>query len=106
MNENEEEFMILAELPDIEREHIEVEVLDLGLRISIEHFEQVLSENDDYHYYEQSQLFRHLEQIVPIPGHLDEKDIKATFRDGLLSIRIPKRGLSQTRKRIIEIGEC
>jgi HSP20 family protein len=103
MNENENDFIILVELPDISKENIEIEVLDLGLRISVEHSEQMMKENDVYHYHQYSQFSRRMEQIVPLPGRVDEKDIKATFKDGLLSIRIPKRSLSQTRKSFIDI---
>jgi hypothetical protein len=64
---------------------------------------QMMKENDVYFCHQYSQFSRRMEQIVPLPGRIDEKDIKATFKDGLLSIRIPKRSLSQTRKSFIEI---
>jgi HSP20 family molecular chaperone IbpA len=45
------------------------------------------------------------ERIIPLPDNVDEENVSCEFRDGVLTIHIPKMAPAGTRGRRIPIGE-
>lgn len=84
-----DEYIITAELPGIKREQIHLDIYENNLTISIEN-QQTMTEKDDIHHiYQQKQFWQQSSRTISLPRPIKEKNVKASYRDGLLQVRIP-----------------
>jgi HSP20 family protein len=99
--EQENMFEISVELPGMKPEDVNVELKEGNLWISGKKTEESEQEGKTYHRMER----RHGEfrRVVPLPGSVDPEHVDANFRDGLLTIHIPK--TEQSKSRRIEIAK-
>jgi HSP20 family protein len=93
--------VVNAELPGIGKEDIEVHISDDLLTISGEKKAEEKVERKDYHRIERS--YGSFSRSVRLPGEILPDQAKASFRDGVLEIRIPKTETAKQKKRKIEI---
>ncbi|BAB05991.1 Hsp20/alpha crystallin family protein [Halalkalibacterium halodurans] len=90
-----EQFIIEAELPGVSKNQIQLDVFPQYVRIRI-HEEEVLEmREDEKGIYSKSISSQARERVIPFPYPVQEGDIKARLRNGLLTIAIPNH-----RKRI------
>lgn len=97
--ENADAYVLRAELPGVARENISVEVKENQLVLSGKKETVQRAENDGYRYVEtrSGSFSRRFE----LPRDVKADAIEATYRDGVLELRIPKAEAS--RPRAIEI---
>ena len=104
VNESDSNFIVTAELPGYKREQIRVEVLGHYLRISVEDIDK----NEEVDKRKQLYSHRHVnqfkERMVNLPFEIPEKEMKASFNNGLLKLIIPKEN-SQRKFIDIEAGD-
>ena len=88
IHETDEAWRIDAELPGLEREDIAVDVEDGVLTISGERKSETAGEKE---------RFRHLERFrgsfrrsLRLPEGSEGDDVKATYKNGVLSVTVPK----------------
>jgi HSP20 family protein len=94
-----EEFVVKAEVPGVAPEQVEIEVENETVTLRGERAFTEPSKDAAYHRRERGAgRFR---RVVRLPGRLASDSAKAEYRDGVLSIRIPK--AKETRPRKIEI---
>jgi HSP20 family protein len=92
-----DQLVIKAELPGIDPDKdVELTVSDSTLHISAERKEEETTEEKGYVRRElRSGSFG---RTLPLPKGVSEQDIKATYADGILEIRIPVPGTEQAKK--------
>lgn len=90
MYETETELIIKADLPGIKREQISIEYLDTAITISVKHTEKYEEKNEKKHYYVKKHSLNQASRTVTLPYPILNKNVKATYRDGVLKISIPK----------------
>lgn len=90
VKESEDEHIILAELPGINKEQIQLDVLDNYLTISVNSLETITEENEDREVTRRQQSFQRSSRTVPLSQPINEKKVKASYANGLLEIKIPK----------------
>jgi HSP20 family protein len=99
VRETDQEVDVLAELPGMDEEDVEVSVADGALIIRGE--KETEAEDKDEDYVLRERRFGYIERVVPLPDNLELDSAEATFRNGLLTIRIPKKaGQQSARKRV------
>jgi len=98
--ESKELYLIRAELPGMKREDIKVEVKDGTLVLSGERKSEKPAEGVEY---------RHAERVAAkfwrsfsLPETVKQDAIEATYKDGILEIRVPK--AEEAKPRQIEIS--
>jgi HSP20 family protein len=86
--EEKDDIVVKAELPGIDKDNIEVNVSDHHLTIKGEKKKEEEVKQEDYYRCERSygSFLRTLE--LPTDVHADK--VKASFRDGVLEVRLPK----------------
>jgi HSP20 family protein len=95
------EVVVSAELPGIKREEINVKLVDNTIIISGEKKTEEKVERSDYLRLERT--FGSFNRTLNLPEGLDSKNIKASFKDGVLEVRIPKlEGVHKARKITVE----
>lgn len=86
--DNDDNIVIKAELPGIDKEGIEIDVKDRVLTLKGERSSE--NEVKDDNYYRRERSFGKFERAFTLPADVDPDKIKADFKDGVLKIDIPK----------------
>ncbi len=83
------EIEVVAELPGIKKEDIEIDLNDKYLSIKGKSVGKVDTEKKNYYYKERS--FEEFSRTVPLPAEVLPEKAEAEFKNGILKLSIPKR---------------
>lgn len=97
VTETEKEHVITAELPGINKEQIQIDVLDNYVTISVKSAEMLTEEDENRKIIRRQQSMQRSSRTIPLPQPVNEKKVKAFYQNGLLQITVPK----QHGKRIL-----
>lgn len=88
VKKKEEEFEIVLAAPGYAKEDFSIESQNGRLLISASRTEEKENKTDDFIHREYDT--RSFEREILLPEHSVEQDIKATYRDGMLTITVPR----------------
>ncbi len=88
VKENDKEIDIKAELPGMDEKDVEVLLADNSVTIKGEKKEEKEDKDKDYYYMERS--YGAFNRVVPLPQGLDMDKAEANYKNGVLTIKIPK----------------
>ncbi len=95
--ETKNHYIIEAELPGVKKEQINLDVYNNFIKISIKNSE-VIEETDDIHkQFRSFRSYQKAERVISLPFYISQRDVQASYRNGLLKITIIN------KKRSIEI---
>ena len=86
--DNEDNIVIKAELPGIDKDNIIVDVK--GRFLSLKGERSFEDEVEEDRYYRRERAYGKFERVFALPAELDPGKIKADYKDGVLTIDIPK----------------
>lgn len=101
--EREDEICISAELPGMEDKDIDVRVGDATVTLRGEKKQEREEGEKGGEYYLSERRYGAFERTVPIPEGIDHERIEASFRNGVLSVRLPKKPEARHAARKIEV---
>jgi HSP20 family protein len=84
------EYLISAELPGVKKEQIRLNVVENYLTISVENNVLETEEDDHNQVYRRRFSRQQSSRTISLPQPINEKKIKASYRDGLLQVRVPR----------------
>ena len=99
--EKADSYVVKVELPGIPREDIHVTLSDNILTIRGEKREEKTEERKDYYLRERS--FGAFERSFVLPEDVDAERIEASFRKGVLTVKLPRRPEAQVAARKIDV---
>jgi len=99
--EDDKQVVVTAELPGVQKDDMEITVHNGVLTLRGEKKEEKTSEEGGYHRMERR--YGKFEKSVRLPDYVDEDKIKATYRDGVLTLTMPKSEAAKPKS--IEIKE-
>lgn len=102
ITESESDHIILAELAGVSREQIHIDVLGNALTITVKNNEETTAEDEKRQRYRKRQTMSRTSRTIALPFQINEKAVKASYKNGLLEICIPK---NKGKKIIIEHEE-
>jgi HSP20 family protein len=88
VSETDKEIQITAELPGIDPKDVDVTLVDDVLTIRGEKQAQQEDKERDYHLTERS--YGTFARYLRLPFHADPQQVRASFKDGVLTLTIPK----------------
>ncbi|WP_462411995.1 Hsp20/alpha crystallin family protein [Neobacillus sp. Marseille-QA0830] len=88
--ETENEYIVSAELPGVKKEQINLHTSGNSLTISIENKVLETTEDERSQIYRRKYTHKQSSRTIVLPITVKEEKIKASYRDGLLQIRIPR----------------
>lgn len=94
-------FEVELAIPGLEKEDLNIELNDNLLTISSEKTNE--HEEKDAHYSRREFHFASFTRSFRLPENIRDEDIKATVKNGVLSVEIPK-GVDQKKKKSISIS--
>jgi HSP20 family protein len=92
--ESAEAFTIKAELPEVNKEDIKVDIENGELRRAGERRQEKEEKGKKFHRIERS--YGSFMRSFTLPDYVDEANIKASFADGMLKLWLPKTAPTQS----------
>ncbi|WP_276498536.1 Hsp20/alpha crystallin family protein [Pontibacter litorisediminis] len=90
IRENEQDYAIELAAPGMQKEDFNIDVHDGMLTISSEKEEEKKDEQENYTRREYN--YSSFTRSFRLPDAVKEEDIKASYKDGVLHVTVPKRG--------------
>jgi len=106
IKEKKDKYLLDIDLPGYDKKDIEISIEDGYLNIHAKtHSEN--NENEEGKFVRKERFFGECSRSFYIGNDITEEDIKASFRNGILNIEIPKKDINKEipSKKYIEIGE-
>jgi HSP20 family protein len=100
LSEDEKSYLVSAELPGVRREDVTVELHEDVLTIRGEKRSEREEKKDRSHWVERS--YGSFSRSFTLPPNAVADELKASFKDGVLSIEIPKKEAVKARQILIK----
>jgi HSP20 family protein len=101
ISESDSELVVSAEVPGVRPEDIDIEIDDSRLVVSGEKKQENEEKGDNYYRVERS--YGSFRRVFSLPQNVDSSSVKASSKDGVLRIRIPKSAVAEQKKVEIEV---
>jgi HSP20 family protein len=98
--ETENELVLKADLPDVDANNVDVRVENLTLTISGERKFEKSGDEKGFHRIERS--YGNFKRSFAVPNTFDTENIAATFKNGVLTVKLPKKEAAKPRQIKIE----
>jgi HSP20 family protein len=106
IRETENELVVKADIPDVKFEDIDVRMENGTLSIKGErHFEKETEENKEeggWHRVERS--YGHFERVFTLPDTVNPDGVKADYKNGTLTITLPKKELAKPKQVKVQVS--
>ena len=100
--ETDDAFVLKAELPGFNKEDVSIEMQENRLIIRGERKRETEAKAEQYHRLERA--YGRFERVFWLPTSVDSEKIQATFKDGVLELRLPKSEAAKPKR--IAIAEA
>lgn len=97
--DREDELLVKAELPGVKKDELNITLTDDSVTLAGETRHETKDEKENY--YRSEIVAGSFSRTVALPCTVDTDNAKAEFKDGVLTLRLPK--TEKTRKRTIKI---
>jgi len=101
VRENDKEISIQVELPGMDEKDVEVLLTENSLTLKGEKKEEKEDQGKGYYHLERS--YGSFQRVIPLPEGIDAKKAEAKFKNGVLSISLPKVEQTKAKAKKIEI---
>ena len=99
LSETKDEFVVKAEVPGIDPKNIDISLSEGMLTIKGEKKQEKEEKDENYHFVERS--YGSFIRSVRLPGQVQGDKVKASYKDGVLKVALPKS--EEARKKEIKI---
>lgn len=100
--ENEKEYLIKADLPEVKKEDIDISVENGVLTLSGER--RIEKSTDDEKEHRRETFYGRFARSFALPEDVDQTKISAESKDGVLRVHLPKSEARQPRRVQVDIG--
>ena len=94
-------YTITVEIPGVDQDDVKLEVSGNTLTIRGEKHQE--TEDKGKNYYRMERSYGAFQRMLSLPEDVDQDNIKATFKNGILTIGMPRMALPKTNVRQIEV---
>ncbi len=101
LSETADAFKITADVPGMTEDDIDITVSDDTLTVHGERTEDV--EEDETNFFRRERSYGMFHRRLPLPGEIERDQISANFKNGVLSIELPKSEEAKRHWRKIEV---
>jgi Molecular chaperone (small heat shock protein) len=103
IREQEDAVIVVADLPGVQKEDIQVSLVDPRTLEILSKREKEAEGGSEGGYYVRERLYGSMRRRVTLPARTTDAGAHASFKNGVLEVRLPKQGL--TTEKQIPIGE-
>jgi len=94
VKENDNDLLVRAEAPGFEPSDFDLQVRDNHLVLHASHKAETEEKERGFHEWRQQEFYRE----VPLPSGIDANKVEAKYRNGVLTVTMPKTGESKARR--------
>ena len=94
-------YTVTVELPGAKKDEIKVDIVDNVMTISGE--KQQEKEEKDKDQYRQERYFGEFQRVLTLPDDADQDGIQADFKQGVLTVTVPRKPMPKSKVKEIEI---
>ena len=102
LNEQNGNYQVKAELPGVKKENIDVEVGEDVITIKAETKKE--EEEKKENIYRNEIRYGKFKRTLELPSNVDNSKVSAEFKDGILTVTLPKTEEEKEKTRKVEIG--
>lgn len=102
ISETDKAYLIKADLPEVKKEAVKVTHQDGVLTLEGERRQEKREENEKFHRVESS--YGKFMRRFTLPDDAQDESIEATFKDGALTVVIPKAAAKRSKSREIKVA--
>jgi HSP20 family protein len=102
ITEDEKEYVIKADRPEVKKEDVKISVQDGVLAISGERKYEKEEKGKKYHRVERS--YGSFERSFSVPADAEEEKVSAQFKDGVLMVHLPKGETAKPKRLEIKVS--
>lgn len=102
VSEDEKEYLIKAELPEVKKEDVKISVENGVLHLTGERKHEEVTKTKKQHRIERS--FGRFERSFTLPGDVDASKVSADFKDGVLRVHVAKSESSKPKAIEVKVG--
>jgi HSP20 family protein len=102
VQETEAAYTVKADLPDVKKEDVAVEVHEGTLTIRGERKQEKEEKGKKFHRIERA--YGQFVRSFSMPGEIDAAKVQAQFKDGVLTVTLPKTPAATPKKIAVNIG--
>jgi HSP20 family protein len=95
LTENQEAYLLRAELPGVSAENLDIQTMGRNISIS---GERRIETDRSAKYHRREREAGRFSRAVALPGEIDRDKIEATLKNGVLELRVPKSEAAKPRK--------
>ena len=88
LTENAEEFVVRLEVPGVHKENLDIKLT--GMLLTITGRRDLMTEASGETYLRREREIGKFVRTIRLPAPVTEKEVKATYQDGLLLLHLPK----------------
>lgn len=100
---NEKEYSITIEVPGINEKDVKIEVSENTMTIRGEKRQE--KEEDSKEFYRMERSYGSFQRVLSLPDDAEKNEINATFKNGVIYVTMPRKALSKSSGKKIEIRE-
>lgn len=101
MYDKKDEIVVKAEIPGVEKENINISVSENTLTIKGEMKKEEEVKEEDYYYSERE--YGSFARMLSLPAKVQSDKIKASFKNGILEIHLPKAEEAKPKEVKVEV---
>ena len=101
VSETKDAYMVKAEIPGVDQKDLSVSLQNQILTIKGEKHKDKEEKDEKYHRVERS--WGEFTRAIALPGAADTEKVNATFKDGVLTITLPKSAEAQKSEKKITV---
>ncbi len=98
------EYTITAEVPGVSEDDVKLELADNTLTISGE--KKFEAEKEDKDFYRVERSYGSFRRVITLPEDADRDNIDAKFKDGVLTVTLPRKAVSKPDVKVIDIKKA
>ena len=99
VTEDEKEYVVKAEIPEVDKKDVKVTVQNGGLTIHGERHQEKEEKGKKFHRIERS--YGTFVRTFTLPEDVSEEQLKAEFKDGMLFVHLPK--TEKSKPKVIDV---
>ncbi len=102
MYDRKNEIVVKAELPGVEKENVDITITENNLTIKGERKKD--EEMKEEEYYSREMSYGSFTRTISLPVEVDSSKAKATFKNGILEIALPKKEEAKPKEIKVEVS--
>ena len=102
LQETDKEYLLKADLPDVKKDDVKIDVRDGVLTVEGERKQEKEEKGKKFHRIERS--YGKFVRRMALPTDVDDQQIAAEFKDGVLSVHLPKSASAKPRAIDIKVA--